>query len=155
MFNNNSPTLINGLFPKENGAVAIELALVTFFIFIPLLLLVSEMGRAMYQYSTLVKSVQDAASYLAKFPANDSTNDQNAINLVLYGGPIGNVSGNKLVSTLSASDISIIRTKVSNLNLIEVSINNFNYSFIVNNFFDSSASFTFGNINATQLQVSN
>jgi hypothetical protein len=69
---------------RQDGAALVEFALV-----LPLLLVLTfvttEIGRALYQYNTLAKSVRDAARYLSlKKPGNTVAATQ-AKNLVVYG----------------------------------------------------------------------
>ena len=57
---------------KQQGAAAVELG----FLLIPLVLLafgVSEYGRAVYQYNTLVKASRDAARYLSAQAPSSAT----------------------------------------------------------------------------------
>ena len=62
-----------------------------FALVLPLLLLltfiVTEYGRAIYQYNTLAKSVRDAARYLSI--QSPGTKITEAKNLVIYGNPAG------------------------------------------------------------------
>jgi hypothetical protein len=71
---------------RQRGTAIIEFALV-----LPLLVLMSilvvEIGRAMYQYNALAKSVRDAARYLSMQLPN--TQIAEAKNLVVYGNPGG------------------------------------------------------------------
>ncbi|AMO24448.1 TadE/TadG family type IV pilus assembly protein [Ramlibacter solisilvae] len=67
---------------NQRGAALLELAFV-----IPILLvitfIVTEFGRAIYQYSALTKSVRDAARYLSIQTPNTKVTE--AQNLVVYG----------------------------------------------------------------------
>jgi Flp pilus assembly protein TadG len=67
---------------RQSGVALIELALL-----IPLLLVmtfvVTEFGRAIYQYNTITKSVRDAARYLTT--QTPGTHVTEAQNLVVYG----------------------------------------------------------------------
>mgnify|MGYP003577433609 CR=1 FL=1 len=71
---------------RQRGTAIIEFALV-----LPLLVLMSifvvELGRAMYQYNALAKSVRDAARYLSMQLPN--TQVAQAKNLVVFGNPAG------------------------------------------------------------------
>ena len=71
---------------RQRGTAIIEFALV-----LPLLVLMSilvvEIGRAMYQYNALAKSVRDAARYLSMQLPN--TQVAEAKNLVVFGNPGG------------------------------------------------------------------
>ena len=71
---------------RQRGTAVIEFALS-----LPLLVLMSilvvELGRAMYQYNALAKSVRDAARYLSMQLPN--TQVAQAKNLVVFGNPEG------------------------------------------------------------------
>jgi Flp pilus assembly protein TadG len=68
----------------QRGVALVELALV-----LPILLvmtfIVTEFGRAIYQYNTITKSVRDAARYLTTQTPNSSAAITAAQNLVVYG----------------------------------------------------------------------
>ncbi len=74
--------LANGV-RRQQGIAMMELVIV-----VPVLLLVllgvSEMGRALFQYNTLSKAVRDSARYYSTEVFN-SNNIAGAINLVKYG----------------------------------------------------------------------
>lgn len=87
---------------KQTGVALVEFALV-----LPLLLLltfiVTEYGRALYQYNILTKSVRDAARYLSTQIPGDATKYAIARNLVVYGNPAG--SGTPLAIGLSTEQV--------------------------------------------------
>jgi Flp pilus assembly protein TadG len=68
----------------QRGVALVELALV-----LPVLLvmsfIVTEFGRAIYQYNTITKSVRDAARYLTTQTPGSSAAVTAAQNLVVYG----------------------------------------------------------------------
>lgn len=69
---------------SQRGAAAVEFALVA----LPLAALlfgVTELGRAMYSYDTLAKSVRAGARYLSFYNAGDVNAITAAKNLVVYG----------------------------------------------------------------------
>lgn len=71
---------------RHNGVALVEFALV-----LPLLLIMTlittELGRALYQYNTLTKSVRDAVRYLSiQTPGTHATE---ARNLIVYGNLAG------------------------------------------------------------------
>lgn len=92
------------------------LAMVEFAIILPLLLFLlfatAEVGRALYEYNALTKSVRDGARYLVDksqgttgvliIPAADMAV---ARNLVVFGNPSG--TGDPLLEGLQAGDVSI------------------------------------------------
>lgn len=81
---------------RQRGVAAIETVIV-----LPILLLAflatAEIGRAMFQYNTLAKSVRDGGRYLATYALDDFTNiieitpakEAAAKNLALYGNQVG------------------------------------------------------------------
>jgi hypothetical protein len=84
----------------QQGVAVLELAFI-----LPLLLVmtfvVTEFGRAIYQYNTLTKSVRDAARYLSvQTPGTQMTQ---AKNLVVYGNTAG--TGTPLALGLSVSHV--------------------------------------------------
>lgn len=69
---------------RQRGVVAIEFALVL----IPMVTLcfgITELGRAIYQYDTLVKSARAGARHLTVSPPGDATARLEAQNLALCG----------------------------------------------------------------------
>lgn len=93
---------------KMRGAVAVEMALLLVFILVPLLFGVVELGRMLYQYNALTKSVRDGARIVSlcspTFPAYESATKQ-AKNLVVYGNIDG--TGSPLVTGLEKRDVKI------------------------------------------------
>jgi Flp pilus assembly protein TadG len=91
----------------ENGAAAIEFAI----LLIPLLVIVTgitEIGRAMYYYNTLTKSVRDAARLLSTQAPTDpdyATLKATAACLAVYGN--SGCSGSALVPGLSETMFSV------------------------------------------------
>lgn len=86
---------------RQRGVAIIEFALI-----LPLLLLmtfvVTEFGRAIYQYNILTKSVRDAARYLStQSPGTHATEAQN---LIVYGNTGG--TGTPLALGLTTSHVS-------------------------------------------------
>ena len=92
---------INSVHRDQRGVALIEFALV-----LPLLLVmtfvVTEFGRAIYQYNTLTKSVRDAARYLSIQTPN--THLTEAANLVVYGNTAG--TGTPLALGLSTTHVA-------------------------------------------------
>lgn len=66
------------------GTAAVEFGIVGTLL-LTLLFGASEVGRAMFQYDTLVKSVRAGARYLSQYQAGDATAIANARNLVVCG----------------------------------------------------------------------
>ena len=62
---------------RQEGVAAIELALIMLF-FMGLLPVVLLFGRALFMYTAVQKSAQDAARYMATLPLQQMTNDDTA-----------------------------------------------------------------------------
>lgn len=86
--------------PRQAGVALVEFALI-----LPFLLLLSitavELGRAIWQYNALTKSVRDAARYLSL--QTPETHITQARNLVVYGNTGG--TGSPLVIGLTTSQV--------------------------------------------------
>lgn len=59
---------LRGLAGSRSGAASVEFALMVFFILIPFLLGLFEIGRALQHHHVVSKSVRDAARYAARIP---------------------------------------------------------------------------------------
>lgn len=85
---------------KQKGVAIVEFALI-----LPTLLImtfiVTEFGRALYQYNTIAKSVRDAARYLSV--QQPGTHQTEAANLVVYGNTGG--TGTPLALGLTTSHV--------------------------------------------------
>ena len=60
-----------GLMGAVSGTAAVEFALFLFFILMPFLFGIFEIGRALQQHHVVTKSVRDAARYMARVPGYD------------------------------------------------------------------------------------
>ena len=111
---------------RQRGLAAVELALL-----MPIFLLTAyataELGRALYQFNILSKSVRDGAQYLARYGsvagvmAPSGAQITTAKNLVVYGSP---VTGTALLPDLKTSDVTITPKVVApslTANYIEIS----------------------------------
>ena len=147
--------------PKTmRGAVAVEFAI----LLIPLLLLVlgvSEFGRALYQYNTLVKSVRDSVRHLSHLNPTSSDYSVTQIEakcLAVYGNT--SCSGDTLLPGLTTSMVSInpIVTTTStgaSITLVEVRITGYTFNFLLDPralMGGGDESITFGDIHATMRQ---
>ena len=124
---------------RQSGVAAIEFA----FVIVPLLLLVfgvTEYGRAIYQYNTLVKSVRDATRLLST--QGPGLGFAAATCRAVYGND--NCSGSPLLPGLNASNVAIcdatvcsgthanIQTGSGVVNLVTVEISNYQFTSAVN-----------------------
>lgn len=71
---------------RQRGVALIEFALILPLILM-LTLITTELGRAIYQYNMLAKSVREAARFLSVRAPNTGVNQ--ARNIILYGNPAG------------------------------------------------------------------
>lgn len=92
----------------QSGVAIVEFALV-----LPLLLvlslIVTEFGRALYEYNTLVKSARDAARYLSMQDPTIATSEPARLlvarNLAVYGLPAPGGSDTPLLPRLSLANV--------------------------------------------------
>lgn len=98
--------------PRQTGVVVVEAAIVLPLLLF-LLLAIAEVGRALYQYNTLQKSVRDATRYVADNAIPNSTGVidltpaliTTARNLAVYGNP--NASGTPLLPGYTTGNVSV------------------------------------------------
>ncbi|MBA5639929.1 pilus assembly protein [Duganella sp. LX20W] len=145
---------------KQQGAAAVELG----FLLIPLVLLafgVSEYGRAIYQYNTLVKATRDATRYLSAQGPGNATTISAAKCLAVYGDA-SCTSTTPLVPDLTTDMVSVcdsISCPSTNLNqatgsgvinLVTVTISGYPFTSLVP---FVAPSITFNNISTTMRQI--
>lgn len=139
---------------KMRGVVAVELALVLVFILVPLLFGVAELGRMLYQYNALTKSVRDGARLVSlcnpTFPAYESAIEQ-ATNLVVYGNIEGD--GDPLVPMLELGDVDIgppdPPPPIGTVTMVTVKVSGFSLGYMTGYF---SGSLPFSDISITMRQ---
>lgn len=98
---------------RARGLAAVEFAII-----LPLVLLImlatAELGRALYQYNTLTKAVQDGARYLSNEATKgsstglinlDTTKESQTRNLVVFGNPAG--AGAPLLPGLAPERVTV------------------------------------------------
>jgi len=108
---------------KQGGVVAVEFAI----LIVPMILIVfgiTELGRAFYQYNTLVKATRDAARY--KSVTNQGEKEAEAKCLAVTGDDL--CAGTPLVEGLNTNMVTIdyataVPTGSGNVNLVKVTIN--------------------------------
>lgn len=143
---------------QQKGVAAVEFA-----ILLPLLLLIvfgiTEFGRALYAYNTLVKATRDAARYaMMQQPGGGA--DAVTKCLAVYGNTA--CSGNPLAPGLTINAVSVCdwqrcpATHQSQgaapvVNLVTVTVSGYAYQSPIISFFmpDDSSSFTFADISTT------
>ncbi len=85
---------------QQSGVAIIEFALILPFLLL-LIFITTEVGRALYQYNTLTKSVRDAVRYMSLQTPN--THITQGRNLVVYGNTAG--TGTPLALGLSLTHV--------------------------------------------------
>ena len=125
----------------QKGAATIEFS----FLIAPLLLMlfgVTEYGRAIYQYNTLVKSVRDATRYLSTVQAGSGYAVAQC--LAVYG--TSNCSGSPLAPGLTTDMVSICDASISScqathqsqttgsgtVNLVTVTVSGYQFHSLIN-----------------------
>ncbi len=146
---------------RQRGAALVELAL-TLSVMLAVLLAASELGRAIYQYNNLVKSVGAAARYLSRYNAGDSTAIGAAKTLAVYGKFSPTQADPVLVPGLATSLVSVcdstscpadhsnVDTGAGQINLVTVSITGARFATLAP---DVLPAFTFPVIRATTIQL--
>jgi Flp pilus assembly protein TadG len=125
---------------RQRGAAAVELGILLF----PLTLLafgITEFGRAVYQYNTIVKAVRNASRHLSQHGAGDATHIGIATCLAAYGNRT--CSGSPLLPGLSAAMVQVCdRTNCSGthenqstgagvVNLVTVTVSGYTFNSLV------------------------
>jgi len=125
---------------RARGVAAVELAL----LLTPLVLMVfgtTELGRAIYSYNTLDKTVRDAARHLSQHGPGDATIADEARCLAVYGTT--DCSGTPVAPGLTTAMVSICDatlcpgthanqlTGLGSVNLVTASIQNYPYTSVV------------------------
>jgi hypothetical protein len=115
-----------------------------------MIFMVTEIGRAYYQYNTIAKSVREAARYLSVRAPNVDVDK--ARNIVVYGNPNG--TGKPLALGLSLSNVPVPTWGTTGaypaLSTVTISVTGYRYVPLVSNVFGRAFStITFGPIQAT------
>jgi Flp pilus assembly protein TadG len=100
----------------RRGSIAVEFGLVTMFL-VPMVIGVVEVGRALYAYDTLAKSVRSAARYLSVGTPSSAARQLEAICIVVTGTPGtsgGACSGNAQLPGLTTGMVTILEPSTSN-----------------------------------------
>ena len=148
-------TVFNRLFSRQRGVAAVEFGL----LLTPLVLMIfgtTELGRAIYSYNTLDKTVRDAARHLSQHGPGDATIAAQAKCLAVYGttdcsGSV--VAPGLTVGMVTLCDASLCpgthanqTTGLGSINLVTVSIQSYAYTSVVNFVVPNM---TFNNISVT------
>lgn len=111
----------------QRGLAAVELALMTP-VFLFMLVATEEIGRALYEYNSLNKSVRDAAQYLARncvlagqLDLADCGLTDKAKLLVVYGNPAG--GGTPLVHGLTVASVDVTTPGAAPFEYVQVTAN--------------------------------
>ena len=126
---------------RIRGVAAVEFA----FMLIPLVTLtfgITEFGRAIYSYNTLVKSVRDAARYLTSQTPGDTVEHAVAKCMAVHGNP--DCTGSALAPGLTTAMVQTcdyvltcagvgtsVTTGSGTINLVVVRINGYPYNSLV------------------------
>ena len=133
-------TVFTRLFSRQRGVAAVEFGL----LLTPLVLMIfgtTELGRAIYSYNTLDKTVRDAARHLSQHGPGDATIAAQAKCLAVYGttdcsGSV--VAPGLTVGMVTLCDASLCpgthanqTTGLGSINLVTVSIQSYAYTSVV------------------------
>jgi Flp pilus assembly protein TadG len=134
---------------RQQGVALVEFALLLPFMLV-LVMSVTEIGRAYYQYNTIAKSVREAARYLSVRAPNVDVDK--ARNIVVYGNTNG--TGAPLALGLSLSNVPAPTWGTTGnypaLNTVTIGVTNYRFVPLMGNVFGFAFSaVTFGPIQAT------
>lgn len=151
---------------RQGGVVAVEFAL----LIIPMLLMVfgiTEFGRAMYQYNTLVKATRDATRYLSTQAPGSGVGTAKC--LAVYGNKTCGAVGEELVPGLTTGMVTVcdanscpgthssVATGAGVVNLVTVTIQGYQFqsvvSFSIAGLSVGLPNITFGAVSTTIRQV--
>ena len=125
---------------KQRGVAAVELAILMTFILVPLLFGITEFGRALYQYNTLLKGTRDAARYLSMQGPGDPNDVGIAQCLAVYGNKT--CTGSSLVPNLAKGMVSVCDSTICSshlnqptgsgvVNLVTVTVSGYTFTSLV------------------------
>jgi Flp pilus assembly protein TadG len=136
---------------KQAGVAIVEFALILPFLLL-LTFLTTELGRAIWQYNTLTKSVRDAARYLSI--QTPGTHITEARNLMVYGNTAG--TGNPLALGLSLTNVPVATCctwqtagTVPVINTVTVRISGYSFT----SMFTSVLGLPFGTVNFSDISA--
>lgn len=151
----------------QRGVAAVEFGI----LLVPLVLMLfglTEYGRAIYQYNTLVKASRDAARYLSSVAPGNATNEWDKAKCIAIHGN-SECTGPLLVANLDASMVAVcdrtncpdthssVKTTEGSVNLVTVTITRFEFvsliNFPVGGLSVGAPDITFGDISNTMRQT--
>jgi TadE-like protein len=144
----------------QRGVAAVELGLLLPFILFPLTFGITEFGRAMAQYNTMVKNVRDGSRYLSQLPAGPTNHDA-AKCLVVFGNiactepallpglTTAMVTVEDSVTNPTPAYLNVLTPGGGTLNLVSVTVTGYPFTFIVD---FGIPNFTFEAISSTMRQ---
>ena len=139
------------------GVVSVEFTILMAFLYIPLVLGTVEIGRVLFEYNNLVKSVRNSAKYISLTSATlptYATEVANAKCLAAFGN-IG-CTGSPIVPGLTIAKISIATTDAGSpgtvaIKLVTVTATGYQLGYVTNYF--SGGPKAFNDISATMRQA--
>lgn len=150
---------------REAGTVAIELAILAT-VLVPLVLGVTELGRAIYEYNSLTKATRDATRYLSSQGPNEAADIAIAKCLVVHGTQ--DCSGSTLLPGLTTAMVAVCDsvscagthanqpTGSGVINLVTVTVSGYTFTPVVplsvfSNL--SGSTITFSDVSTTMRQI--
>ena len=138
---------------RQQGVALVEFALIVPLILI-IVLVTADVGRALYQYNRIVKSVRNASRYLTTQPPDDAVVAGRARKLVVYGNVGG--TGNAIDPGVTESKILIPQSTFAGaapnpvIRTVTITVTGYTFTPMISSFFGHNFStFTFSDISAT------
>ena len=145
-------------FKSMYGLATVEFALLMALGFTPLVLGTVEIGRVLYQYNTIVKSVRNSARYISLYSAtgpNYATQVTNAKCLAAFGNTA--CTGSPIAPDLTAGQVSVATSNAGGsgtvvIKLVKVTVSGYSLGYVTS-FFVRGGSKSFNDISATMRQA--
>ena len=140
------------------GIVSVEFTILMAFVYVPFVLGTIEIGRVLYQYNTLTKSLRESAKYISLNSATLPTYAAQvtiAKNLAVFGNIGG--TGSPIVPGLTTAKITIATSNAGSagtvaIKLVKVTATGYQLGYITS-FVSGGGALTFNDISVTMRQA--
>jgi Flp pilus assembly protein TadG len=153
-----APNLNYRKFNTMRGLATLEFVLLMSFAYAPMLLGTVEIGRILYQYNSIVKSVRDSARYISLYSATDpsyATQVTNAKCLAAFGNTA--CTGSPIAPGLTAGQVTIATSNAGGagsavIKLVTVQVSGYQLGYVTTVFVNGGFK-AFNNISVAMRQA--